>query len=245
VNLAIIDDCNSCKNNYYYAQASDFVPDFPPTTVLPSHTGIADSGASCFYFASVAPVTNYNPQASTVGVRVANGHPKRLVASTTLASASSLPQAAMPGHVMPSFFPRTLIGLGPFTDQGCNIVFTKTAVTVYHPDGHPILSDWLDETGQHLWHFPLTAEASTPQDVAAVTTPQLPIPSPLPRAPPASVVEPQPLPAPVITPLPGHPHPTSQGILAISTSGSACSVYYIYGGAQAVALAIPSCRYSF
>ena len=44
------------------------------------------------------------------------------------------------------------------------------------------------------------------------------------------------LPSPTITPLPGHPHP-SHGILATSTSGVACSVYYIYGAAQAVALA--------
>jgi hypothetical protein len=43
-------------------------------------------------------------------------------------------------------------------------------------------------------------------------------------------------PAPVITPLPGHPHP-SQGILATSTSGTTCLVYYIYGAAHAVALA--------
>ncbi len=33
-----------------------------------------------------------------------------------------------------------------------------------------------------------------------------------------------------------HPHP-SQGILATSTSGVACLVYYLYGAAQAVALA--------
>ena len=92
---------------------------------------------------------------------MANGLPEHLVASATLALASSLPQAAMSGHVMPSF-PHTLIGLGPFADQGCSIVFTKTAVTVYHPDGHPILSGWQDQTGPCLWHFPLTEEASTP-----------------------------------------------------------------------------------
>jgi len=60
---------------------------------------------------------------------------------------------------MPSF-PRTLIGLGPFADLGCKIIFTKTLVTVYHPDGHPILAGWRDETGPCLWHFPLTAEAA-------------------------------------------------------------------------------------
>jgi len=44
------------------------------------------------------------------------------------------------------------------------------------------------------------------------------------------------LPSPTSTPLPGHPHP-SHGILATSTSGAACSVYYIYGAAPTVALA--------
>jgi hypothetical protein len=119
---------NLCKNNYYYTLASEYAPN-PPPTILPSHTGIlVDSGACSFYFASGAPVTNYNPQTPTVGVSVANGRHEHSVASATLASASSLPQAAMSGHVMPSF-PHTLIGLGPFADQGCNIVFTKTAVT--------------------------------------------------------------------------------------------------------------------
>jgi hypothetical protein len=86
----------------------------------------------------------------------------------------------MLGHVTPSF-PHTLIGLGPFADQGCNIVFTKTAVTVYHLDGHPILSGWRDETGPRLWHFPLTAEAA--QVALDDALPQPPIPSPPQRAP--------------------------------------------------------------
>ena len=168
--LAITDNLNLCKNNYYYALTSESIPNSPPN-ILPSHTGITDSGATDFYFAPDAPITNYNPQAPTVGVRVANGRSERSVASATLALAPSLPQAAMSGHVMPSF-PHTLIGLGPFADQGCNIVFTKTAVTVYHPDGHPILSGWQDETGPHLWHFPLTAEAA--QVASDDASPQLP-----------------------------------------------------------------------
>jgi hypothetical protein len=74
---------------------------------------------------------------------------------------------------MPAF-PHTLIGLGPFADLGCKIVFTKTSVTVYHPDGHSILSGWLDETGPRLWHFPLTAEAA--QVALDNASPQPPIP---------------------------------------------------------------------
>ncbi len=99
--------------------------------------------ASTLLLMPQSPTTT--PRPPTVRVRVANGCPECSVASATLASASLFPQAAMLGHVMPSF-PYTLIGLGPFADQGCNIIFTKTAVTVYHPDGHPILSGWRDET---------------------------------------------------------------------------------------------------
>ena len=76
VNLAIIDDFILCKNNYYYALTSESVPN-PPPKILPHHTGIAGSGASGFYFTPDAPVTNYNPQAPAVGVRVANGRPER------------------------------------------------------------------------------------------------------------------------------------------------------------------------
>jgi hypothetical protein len=135
------------------------------------------------------------------------GQPEHSVASATLASVPSLPQASKTGHVMPAF-PHTLIGLGPFANLGCKIVFTKTSVTVYHPDGHPILSGWRDETGPRLWHFPLTAEATqvvldnaSPQPPIPLTAeaahvavdealhlPQLPIPPPPPQAPPADVL---------------------------------------------------------
>jgi hypothetical protein len=77
--------------------------------------------------------------------------------------------------------------------------------------------------------LPSHREASNPQDAATATAPP-------PRALPASVVMPRPSPAPVLALLPGQPHP-SQRILATSTSGAACSIYYIYGASQDVALA--------
>jgi hypothetical protein len=114
-NVVYWDNSNLCKNNYYYALATEFVPNPPPT--LPAHhTGIANSGSNGHYFAPDAPVANYNPQAPTIGVRVANYCPKCLVASATVSSATALPPVASLGHVMPNFL-HTLIGLGLFANQ--------------------------------------------------------------------------------------------------------------------------------
>ncbi len=132
-----------CKNNYYYALST---PSSCNSTHLPSaHTDITNSSAIGFYFVPSAPIANLNPKAPLVGVRVANHLPERFVASATLASVPSLPPAAMQGHVIPSF-PHTLIGLGPFADLGCSIVFTKTAVNVIDPDGQSILEDGGNKT---------------------------------------------------------------------------------------------------
>ncbi len=141
-----------CQNNYYFALSTP--PSCNLTNLPTSHTGIADSSASGIYFASNAPVANLNPTAPSIGVRVANGLPVQSVASAMLASAPSLPPAAMQGHVMPSLL-HTLIGLGPFANLGCQIVFSKHAVLVIHLDGHSILDGWRKQVGPCLWRFPL------------------------------------------------------------------------------------------
>ncbi len=120
------------------------------------HTGITDSGSSSFYFSCGTPIANYNPRALTVGVTVPNTCPEHSVASAILASISAFPPATMLGHAMPSF-PHTLIGLGPFANQGCKIVFDKTLVTVFHPDNCPILKGWRDLDSPQLLQFLLTA----------------------------------------------------------------------------------------
>lgn len=231
---------NLFSNNYYYALASSC----NPTLLSPSDTGIADSGASGIYFAPDAPVANLVRRAPTVGVQVANGFPKKSVASATLALAPTLPQASMLGHVMPSF-PHTLIGLGPFADLGYAIVFTKTDVKVVHPDGHCILKGWRERDGPRLWRFPLTA-----------TKPSLSVPAssdnyvePGPRGSAADFFKP-PLahlierPLTPAVPSPPHQHP-SQEFQAIDNVGHACSVTFVYAVAQAVALAAQAARPTF
>ena len=72
-NLVYHDDDKLLKKKYYYALSSTAASN--PTHLPPSHTGIADSGASGIYFASNAPVANLNYSAPAVGVRVAMASP--------------------------------------------------------------------------------------------------------------------------------------------------------------------------
>ncbi len=120
---------------------------------------------------------------------------------------------------MPSF-PHTLVGLSPFVDQGCQIVFTKDDVAVIDPHGQCILKEWQEEDGACLWRFPLKAPASC--------------------APPV-LLPPTTLPA-----LPAAPqlHP-SQGLEAINDANQACSVSYQYGRDQYLAFVAQSTKSTF
>jgi hypothetical protein len=158
--LVHCNNINLCKNNYYYDLLIESAPT-PPSTFPHQYMGIANSGSSGIYFSCGTPVANYNPCAPTVDVMVANGHPEHSVASASLASVFVLLPVMMSGHVMPSF-PHTLIGLGPFADQGCKIVFDKILVTVFYPDGHPILKGWRDLFSPQLLQFSLTAPSPPP-----------------------------------------------------------------------------------
>jgi hypothetical protein len=232
-NLVYCVNYNLLKNNYYFALST--TPARNPTKIPSSHTGITDSGTSGFYFALGAPVSNFNPRAPAIGVRVANGLPEQSVASAILASAPSLPPAAMQGHVMLSF-PHTLIGLGPFANLlGCQIVFTKTAVFIIHPDGHIILEGWTEVDGPCLWLFPLQPTQSSlpptalfakyeelgPRRSAAnflLAPPVIPF-----QYPPVTPMPPLRRPPPTALTTPLHP---SQGFSAVDDDGQACFFSY-------------------
>jgi hypothetical protein len=176
--------------------------------------GSADSGSSSFYFSCSAPIANYKPRAPTVSVTVANGCPEHSIASATLASIPTLSPSTMTGHVMLSF-PHTLIGLGSFADQGCKIVFDNTLVTVYHPDGHPILSGWRDLDKPRLWQFLLNAPPSLPA--------HLPPLGPLAGGSSAAMAA-------------GLPHLRS-GFWATSAAGEDIQVEFLWGATQPMAMA--------
>jgi hypothetical protein len=124
-----------------------------------------------------------------------------------------LPPAMMLGYIMP-LFPHTLIALGPFADQGCKIVFVKTLVTVFHSNGHPILTGWQDLDGPQLWQFPLTASPPPP----AHSPPLAPIAGGLSAAMAAFL-----------------PHP-SQGFWATVAAGEDIQVMFLQEATQSMAM---------
>jgi hypothetical protein len=127
-------------------------------------TGIADSGSSHFYFAPGVPVMKYYATAPTIGVRIANGTPVHSIASGELASVTALPPASRKGHVMAGF-PHSLIGLAPFIDAGCRVLFTNTSVIAFDRDGNVILEGWRETTGPKIWRWPLLPQEPLPPNL--------------------------------------------------------------------------------
>jgi hypothetical protein len=102
-------------------------------------SGIVNSGLLGFYFGpNYAPVNSYDATAPTIEVQVAN--------STLLQSIAS--------DVMVSFS-HILIGLIPFVDTDCQVLFTKTLVIAFNENGYAILIGWRETTSPQLWRWPL------------------------------------------------------------------------------------------
>ena len=66
----------------------------------------------------------------------------------------AVPAAACRGHVVPGFT-NNLLSLARLCDADCTATITKHAITVYSPDGSPILTAPRDTTGPRLWRAAL------------------------------------------------------------------------------------------
>jgi hypothetical protein len=86
-----------------------------------------------------------------------------------------------------------------------------------------------EEQGPHI----SAANFSLPPPATPIQRPAAPLPS---ARPPTVVPPPTPSPHPPVAPPVRHLHP-SQGVQATSANREACSVFYLYGAAQAMAMA--------
>ncbi len=136
---------------------------------------IADSGLAGFYFGPDALVNNHDATAPTIEVQVDNGTSVQSIASAELVvSVPDLPASTQTGHVMANS-PHSLIGLAPFVDAGCQVLFTKTLVIAFDQDDKAILVGWRETTGPWLWRLPLLPQPLTSPSLAVklqqLTTP--------------------------------------------------------------------------
>ena len=101
-------------------------PHHPSSSLPKSHLGVADSGASGFYFSKNAPVTHLNTSAPRIQVKIANSI-KLTSSATAQINHKHFPPATRHGHVMDNF-PRTLICIAPLCNAGLRVTFTKHKV---------------------------------------------------------------------------------------------------------------------
>ena len=110
--------------------------------ILPQqHTGIVDSGATHLYIDPNAPYGPLDTSAATIKVGTSNGKFATSAAKDTLPIPQLAADFPTTGYIMPAFT-KTLIGVGPFFDVNCTVVFKKKDVTVLSPYGKPILQGW-------------------------------------------------------------------------------------------------------
>ena len=133
-----------------------------------SDTAIVDSGASSIYVTPTAPTEQLDPSAPKVRVGTASGQPLVSSADCKLALPAIPDDMPSTGHVMPGF-QHNLLGIAPFCDKDCNVLFTKHSVTIYDPTNKPMLSGWREIDGHgnsKLWRISLVPEDD---DVPCVT----------------------------------------------------------------------------
>jgi hypothetical protein len=63
-------------------------------------------------------------------------------------------------------FPHSLIGLTPFVNVGCQVIFTQTLVVAFDANDKAILIGWRETTGPQLWHWPLLPQHPTAPSLA-------------------------------------------------------------------------------
>ena len=53
------------------------------------------------------------------------------------------------------YFTNTIVGVGPICNADLTVVFTKQDVTVFSPEGKPILTGWREKELPKIWRFSL------------------------------------------------------------------------------------------
>ena len=128
----------------------------------PRYTAIVDAGASGLYFMPEAPVTNIDVTAPRITVGTASGHPFESSATCEMALPELKDKIALDGHMMPGF-KHNLAGISKWCDEDCTVKYTKKDVTIYNPQGVPIVRGWREAPPSKLWRMALVPDGK--QDI--------------------------------------------------------------------------------
>ena len=127
----------------------------PPRWDLnPLNTAIVDAGVSGLYFMTGSPLTNVKEYAPKITVGTASGQPFVSKATCEMAHPKLKDKLALDGHIMPGF-KHNLAGISKWCDEGCTVKYTKFDVTIYNPQGVPIVRGWREAPPSKLWRMAL------------------------------------------------------------------------------------------
>ena len=130
------------------------IPMPPGWNLPPQETDIVDAGASGLYFTPEAPVMNINEWAPKITVGSVSGQPFVSKSACEMARPELKGRLALDGHVMPGF-KHNLAGISKWCDEDCTVKYTKTDVTIYNPQGVPIVRGWRESPPSKLWRMAL------------------------------------------------------------------------------------------
>ena len=147
----------STFNNDLLTHTANFSPTLTSSPYKKSSlqaTGIIDPGATDIYFSADAPIVNIDCSAPKVTVGTATGQSQNSTGTGEL-NLHKLPSGfKFTGHIMPGFR-HTFICVGPLCDADCTVKFTRAAVIVKDARGNPVLTEWQEQSGPHLWRIDL------------------------------------------------------------------------------------------
>ena len=102
-------------------------------------TGVVDSGATHLYISPTAPHVPPDTSTPKICAGTATGHVESSLATVSLPILQLEADFLNTGYIMPSFT-NTLVGVGTICDADCTVLFAKHDVTVFSPEGNPILT---------------------------------------------------------------------------------------------------------
>ena len=129
-----------------------------------NESAIVNLGASVTYLIKNVPKLNGRGDAPPIRVGTDSGEDQRSLSTCDLDKPNVPSNFPVYVHVMPGFQEK-LIDIGPIFDADYSFTFTKDAVIIYSPKGHPVFTGWQKAEGPRIWRMSLMPNADRVPDI--------------------------------------------------------------------------------